>query len=253
MPQTVFTKFASKKKRANLVIKKQGARSSLAQRLGHDVRVVCTDGRVSIEGVYWYPPRNDLSIPSSYQAKLACVQTLVAAMCNNQGVKDKPSTGFLNRWGNDANHYTPEELYACGWEMVDFMVDLHTKGWTQKTYDHKLREQWQQTMFSTFEERFEALVLLLARSKRTCDDIMKRERFYTAIGNPWEIEGRSSSNSKSNGDKGKKLKILTNGEHPEIVEQVKRLSAAKRKREGEPEDVARPCTARPRKQPRTRK
>ena len=68
--------------------------------------------------------------------------------------------------------------------------------------------------------------------------MLKGERFHTVIGNPWEIDNRSWSNSKSNGHKGENLKILTNGEHPEIVEKVNLVKLAKRGRdEGEDEEA----------------
>lgn len=78
------------------------------------------------------------------------------------------------------------------------------------------------------------------RSKRTCDDILKGERFYTVIGNPWEIDGRSTSNSKSNTNKG---------------EELKKLTAAKRKRAAEEQDDAAEVSSarRPRKQLKTTK
>lgn len=69
---------------------------------------------------------------------------------------------------------------------------------------------------------------------------MKGERFYTVIGNPWEIDGRSTSNSNSNKNKGMKLKKLT---------QEKRKRAAE-----EQDDAAEVSTARrSRKQLKTKK
>ena len=86
------------------------------------------------------------------------------------------------------------------------MVEIHTVGWKKHVYDSTLREQAQKTMFCTFEERFDQLIDLLKYSKRTCIDVLKTERFYTAIGNPWELNTRSSSNMESNYTKGNILK-----------------------------------------------
>jgi hypothetical protein len=89
------------------------------------------------------------------------------------------------------------------------MVDIHKVGWTKQVFDPKLREQCQKTMFCTFEERFDELIDLFTYSKRTCIDVLKEERFYTAIGNPWELNTRSSSNQISNKTKGTNLKEVT--------------------------------------------
>jgi hypothetical protein len=61
-------------------------------------------------------------------------------------------------------------------------------------------------MFCTFEERYNELCDLLTFSKTTCIDVLKEERFFTAIGNPWELNTRSSSNQMSNGNKNSILK-----------------------------------------------
>jgi hypothetical protein len=135
------------------------------------------------------------------------VKKLVVAMRNNQGCKEVSTAKmFLNRWASDATHYSMEEFESIAWNVVDAMVDIHTKGWTKKLLDQKLRDQVQKTMFCTFAERSDALIKLLTTSKRTCEDLLKSERFWTTIGNPFELDVRTSSNAASNKNKAVKLK-----------------------------------------------
>lgn len=118
MLEDLFSHFAKEKKKANATIKEQKARLTLAQRLGQAIRIISTLGRVKVEGVYWFAPKNDLSIPSCEQAKLACVQNVVAAMRNYENIKDKKTKGVKNRWGDGASYYSREELYACAGDIV---------------------------------------------------------------------------------------------------------------------------------------
>lgn len=199
--------FAEKQKRANIIIKQQAKEQSLAKRLGQDIRIVRKGNRVCFEGVYWNAPKNDHTIPTTEAHEYTCVQKLVAAMRNNKGCKEVATAKmFLNRWADDATHYAMEEFESIAWDIVDAMVGIHTKGWTKKLLDQKLRDQVQKTMFCTFGERFDALIKLLKTSKRTCEDLLKSERFYTTIGNPFELDVRTSSNRNSNRNKAVKLK-----------------------------------------------
>jgi hypothetical protein len=213
--------FSEKQRKANVVIKQQAKEHSLAKRLGQDIRVVRKGHHVLFEGVYWKAPENDRTIPGVEADKYACVRKIVSAIRNNKGCKEvATSKMFLNRWGDDADHYTMEELENAAWDVVDTMVNIHIIGWTKKLLDQKLRDQVQKTMFCTFGERFDALIKLLTTSKRTCEDLLKSERFYTIIGNPFELEVRTSSNASSNKRKGAKLK--RDGDETEGSDQVVR-------------------------------
>jgi hypothetical protein len=199
--------FVEKQRMANIVIKQQAKENSLAKRLGQDIRVVRKGNRVCFEGVYWNAPQNDDTIPTTEALQYECVKKLVVAMRNNQGCKEVSTAKmFLNRWASDATHYSMEEFESIAWDVVDAMVDIHTKGWTKKLLDQKLRDQVQKTMFCTFAERSDALIKLLTTSKRTCEDLLKSERFWTTIGNPFELDVRTSSNAASNKNKAVKLK-----------------------------------------------
>jgi hypothetical protein len=41
------------------------------------------------------------------------------------------------------------------------MIDIHQNGWTKSIFDKDMRELIQQTMFHTFEERFDGVYELL--------------------------------------------------------------------------------------------
>jgi hypothetical protein len=110
---------AEKFKQANIVIAEQKTKASLAQRLGQQVRIIRTNGRVSIEGVYWKAPKNDPTIPATDAAKKRCVRKIVAALINNQDCKEVPtSQTFLNRWADGADYFTMEEFEHAAWEIV---------------------------------------------------------------------------------------------------------------------------------------
>ncbi|KAH5125479.1 hypothetical protein HBI68_093450 [Parastagonospora nodorum] len=198
---------SNKLRKASLVIKKQANEKTLAKRLGQNILVGHRGPRVYFEGVYWKTPENDRTIPTTDDEKYTCVKSIVAAFRNNEGCKEVSTRPvFRNRWGADATHYTKEELENAAWDIIDAMIHIHTVGWTKKLLDQKLRDQVQKTMYCTFEDRFNGLVKLLTNSKRTCEDLLKSERFYTTIGNPFELEMRTSSNKNSNKRKGTMLK-----------------------------------------------
>lgn len=198
---------SNKLKQGVLLVKKQAKETTLEKRLGQHIRVVCKGPGVHFEGVYWKAPENDHTIPTTDNDKYGCVKSIVTAFRNNQGCKEVATRQmFQNKWGDGATHYSKEELEVAAWAVVDCTINIHTVGWTKQLLDQKLRDQVQKTMFCTFGERFNALIKLLTHSKRTCEDVLKAERFYTTIGNPFEMEMRTSSNKNSNKRKGSVLK-----------------------------------------------
>ncbi|OAK94179.1 hypothetical protein IQ06DRAFT_202263, partial [Phaeosphaeriaceae sp. SRC1lsM3a] len=198
---------AEKMRKANIVINQQKKGATLAEKMGQHIQIIRESGRLKIEGVYWMAPGADDTLPSTEEGKQVLVQQLVAAMRNNKNCKEvEGSRQFENRWGDEAKYFSDEELEFAAWNAVDMMVDVHTNGWTSTIMDQNLRDQVQKTMFCTFEDRFGALAKLLTYSKRTCEDFLKYERFSTIVGNPWELEVRTSSNAASNKAKGTLIK-----------------------------------------------
>lgn len=114
--------WAARKKMANAIVSKQKKSDSLEEKLGHDVHIDRTGGRVNFDGVYWYAPKDDHSIPRGDQAKRACIQEVVAAMRNYDNIKDSKTAGVKNRWGPGASYYTREELYACAGDIVVSLI-----------------------------------------------------------------------------------------------------------------------------------
>jgi hypothetical protein len=101
-------------------IKAQKATGLLANMFGENIRIIMApSGRVKIEGVYWTPPRNDLTIPRTEGEMRQCAERLFTAITNAQGCKESASsTSFKNRWGPDASHYTREDLVCGCWDIV---------------------------------------------------------------------------------------------------------------------------------------
>jgi hypothetical protein len=101
-------------------IKAQKATGLLANMFGENIRIITApSGRVKIEGVYWTPPRNDLTIPRTEGEMRQCAEKLFTAITNAQGCKESASsTSFKNRWGPEASHYTMEDLVCGCWDIV---------------------------------------------------------------------------------------------------------------------------------------
>jgi hypothetical protein len=109
-------------------------------------------------------PAGDLSIPTTDQQKQAWVYTLVQAIRNNQGVSDKPSPSFMNRWVDGATYYDPLDFEVVAWEVVRRTVQLHTSGWDARTApirDQNLLKNIKESSDWTFKDRMNCIVDLL--------------------------------------------------------------------------------------------
>jgi hypothetical protein len=145
--------WAARKKKASAVVNKQKKSDSLEKKLGQYVHIDRTGGRVNIDGVYWYAPKDDPSIPRGDQAKRACIQEVVAAMRNYDNIKDSKTTGVKNRWGPGASYYTREELYACGGDIV---VSL-TACFGISSADNHRRTSWSMSIVTAGRRRLTTL------------------------------------------------------------------------------------------------
>ncbi|KAH8723862.1 hypothetical protein GQ44DRAFT_619589 [Phaeosphaeriaceae sp. PMI808] len=204
--QSINEKF----KAANAIIAEQNKSDDPAGKMGQNIHIINADGRIKIEGVYWQSPQDDPSIPTTPAHRALRQQQILAALRNNKHCKEVATTKeFLNRWGADSAHFSDAELEDCAWDIVDACVDTHTHGWTKKILDVSLRESFQKTMFCTFDERMYGVIRTLMYAKRTCADILKQERFWTTLGNPFELDARTASNARSNRQKQMLIKKRT--------------------------------------------
>ncbi|KAE8833498.1 hypothetical protein P3342_006767 [Pyrenophora teres f. teres] len=191
-----------KEMRAKKVISMQKRKHELAETMGSDVKIISTPTGSVIGGVYWKAPAYDITIPSSPAEVSEHVNTLVLAISNNEGCRERGNRQqFLNRWGTGSSFYTIFEVEAAAREVILAMKDIHENGWTKAIYDKDERECYQMTMFYTFSDRFKALHELLMHSKTTCKDIMKGTKFYAIIGNPRMLSKRTEMNVHSNSRK----------------------------------------------------
>lgn len=156
----------------------QKRKHELAETMGSDVKIISTPTGSVIGGVYWKAPAYDITIPSSPAEVSEHVNTLVLAISNNEGCRERGNRQqFLNRWGTGSSFYTIFEVEAAAREVIVSqtqaahlsplttaqlaMKDIHENGWTKAIYDKDERECYQMTMFYTFSDRFKALHELL--------------------------------------------------------------------------------------------
>ncbi|OAL45759.1 hypothetical protein IQ07DRAFT_683699 [Pyrenochaeta sp. DS3sAY3a] len=184
----------AKIRKAKNVIQRQNAKvGMLTVTLGANVEaVVNLEGDLSLRGVYWKAPKDDETIPTTSQRKIALVKDLINSIKTNRNCKEKVDWLFLTRWADEATYYKWLDIEPLAWKILSFMVDVHEKGWTEPIFDRDLRESVQQTMFFTFQDRFQALCKLLRYEKNKCEDLLKGDRWNSIIGNPWSADGRSS-------------------------------------------------------------
>lgn len=123
---------------------------------------------------------------------------------------------------------TPSPHLAPPTPLQDFAVDVHTNGWTKTITDKHIRDSVQKTMYCTFSDRFEAMRKLLSGSKRTCEGILKGEKMANVVGNPWELDTRTTSNKNSNEVKGDKLQRATKRDREEMEKSEAREKEAAR-------------------------
>jgi hypothetical protein len=89
------------------VIKEQESQVREEQQMGESVNIDVTPIGIIIHGVYWRAPTNDLTIPLTQADINGCANELVAAMRNNQGCREMPTTGeFQRKWAAGATYYS---------------------------------------------------------------------------------------------------------------------------------------------------
>ncbi|KAH6639204.1 hypothetical protein C7974DRAFT_373467 [Boeremia exigua] len=115
--------------------------------------------------VYWEPPANDTTIPTTQSEREAWVVKLLTSIRNNQGClktnEKQDSQSFLRRWAPGATFYTATTLEAVAWQVLV--------------------------------------------SKSTCEDLIKGNRLVEIVGCPHVVFERIHGNNKSNKDKSGKL------------------------------------------------
>lgn len=69
---------------------------------------------------YWDPPKDDLTIPTTQEARVAVVKKLVANIKNNKNCLTLGEDGkaFMNRWGDKASFFKESALEAVAWNVL---------------------------------------------------------------------------------------------------------------------------------------
>lgn len=152
-----------KTKKAKMVIEQQQLAVTEAGKMGQYATITYNNGgRAVIGGALWYAQGYDPTIPVTQDDEDALFTKMLAAISNNQNCSHSSTSNvFKNRWGNEAKYYTQIELEDAAWDIIQEIKKVHTDGWTYKIRDKHLRETIQETMFWSFQDRFDGVVELL--------------------------------------------------------------------------------------------
>jgi hypothetical protein len=152
------------------------------------------------------PGGND-TFPISRDARRTHVTELITAIYNNvDTIESMDGPVFKKRWADGAKYYDTVMIERQAWRVLGDVIDLHQNGWTYRIEDPLLWESIQKSKDLTFQERWESIVRLLTKSKRRCDDLMKREKTWNVIGQAGVLAPRTITNKRSNDRKGADLK-----------------------------------------------
>lgn len=105
---------------AKLVIWRQNAKvGGLTVTLGANVdAVVSLEGVFSIQGLYWSAPKDDDTIPTTPEQKIALVKDLIDAIKTNRNCKEVVDKHFLTRWGDEATYYKWVDIEPLAWDIL---------------------------------------------------------------------------------------------------------------------------------------
>lgn len=113
------TSLVEKEKQARAVLKKQRSQDSVAGQMGESVNIVQTATGVQFSGVYWTAPANDTTIPSSPAEIFLHINTLMKAIQNRHGCREKTTTGqYRNRWSDESTYCSEDQFKAASRDLV---------------------------------------------------------------------------------------------------------------------------------------
>jgi hypothetical protein len=115
----VKNSLVEKEKQARAVLKKQRSQDSVVEQMGESVNIVQTATGVQFGGVYWTAPANDTTIPSSPAEIFLHINTLMKAIQNRHGCREKTTTGqYRNRWSDESTYYSEDQFKAASRDLV---------------------------------------------------------------------------------------------------------------------------------------
>lgn len=117
LADALATRLKSRIQAANKVIVAQSKATTLEGRTGCEV-TINWNGETSVDGVYWRTRAGDETIPKSYATKSALVDRLVAAILNDEGVKEKDGTFVEKHFGPSSKFYEDHEHFCLAWDLV---------------------------------------------------------------------------------------------------------------------------------------
>jgi hypothetical protein len=139
----------------------------------------------------------------------AHVKELVSAFQQRDVISESQNASATkSRWATNSNHYQAINFERQAWRILNDMLDLHRGGWRHRIEDTVLRESILRSKDLTFRQRWDDIVTLLSRSKRTCDDVLKGEKTKPVLGEAAVLIGRIKNNKNSNDKKAEKLRLV---------------------------------------------
>jgi hypothetical protein len=176
-----------------------------------DIQLQYADGQAVIDAqraeVLFPGQPQDPTIPRTNEDVQANVKDVVAAIKNTHGITAKGNEkAFQTRWGKGAQYYSDSDFEQLAWELVIRTIHVHQNGWTQKIWDGNISAEIKKTAGWSFQLRMEHITGLLKLSKRTCEDLLKREKLSTVIGMPKKLAQSVHANKTSNDQRGDHIK-----------------------------------------------
>jgi hypothetical protein len=147
-------------------------------------------------------PVQDTTIPRTHNDVLEAVKKVRDAIKDTSQALDSRKGPYVVRWMPDSTYYTPIDFEEVAWNIVEFAIKLHTKGWTRQVNDPNLKQQLVKEKDLSFADRISNVMELVRvcisssadnralplidhqMSKSCCDYLMKNEKLDTYIGAP---------------------------------------------------------------------
>ncbi|KAF2838909.1 hypothetical protein M501DRAFT_992840 [Patellaria atrata CBS 101060] len=157
----------------------------------------------------WKPPLSpfdDTTFPFTAESYNNCVKLLYNAMINIERVAEHPDDNAHKRWTNP-RFYDNKDIEAMAHELVSLTIQLHNTG--AQVPEHMDRTSPTSACRSwDFGTRLQKLAKLLEQRKRSCEEIMARQKLWKNIIDPDACAQTARSNKKTNAVKGTQLKYF---------------------------------------------
>ena len=153
---------------------------------------------------------SDSSLPTTWAAKGVHVLRLKRAIIDNSKAEDKKSGSWKKRWSGAPGKlfYDENGIEHICWELVDKSIKLHRFGpGVLNCYDPNHSKKYRKGLGLTFQQRINAIVEYLLKSKARVDTLMKHDTLDTLVAIPHLLIPSSKANRDFNNSRGEDIKI----------------------------------------------